>query len=331
MITRRLGRTSLQASVLGLGGNTFGPPRLDAEQSTRVIHAALDLGVTFIDTAAVYGQGLSESFLGQALRGRRDATLLATKFNFIDLDENPAERVRAHCEQSLRRLATDRIDLYQVHLPTDVIGTDDLLDTLSGLSDAGKVREYGSSNYSAWRVAESALRAQARGLSGFVTAQNHYSLLHRRPEQELVPACTRYGISLIPYHPLSGGYLTGKYRPGEAPPPGTRGAAGSVIVGRMTNDRNWRIVERLTAFAEQRGHTVSELAIAWLVAKPVVGTVITGISTVEQLQQNCRGAQWTLTADEVAEVDAITDGPDNEPAEGYAGPAPRSLAPDGPR
>jgi aryl-alcohol dehydrogenase-like predicted oxidoreductase len=321
VITRRLGGTSLQASVLGLGGNTFGPPRLDAEQSTLVIHAALDRGVRLIDTAAVYGQGHSESFIGKALQGRRDEVLIATKFNFLDLDGDPAARVRAHCEQSLRRLDTDRIDLLQVHLPTDVIGTDELLRTLSELRDAGKIRAYGSSNYASWRVAESALRAEALGVPGFATAQNHYSLLHRRPEQELVRACERYGVSLIPYHPLSGGYLTGKYRPGQPPPPGTRGAAGSVIVDRMSTDRNWQVVQRLTDFAEQRGHTVGELAVAWLVAQPVVGTVITGISTVEQLEQNVRGAQWALTPDEVAEVAAITDGPDNEPSEGYAGPA----------
>jgi aryl-alcohol dehydrogenase-like predicted oxidoreductase len=198
VIARPLGGTDLQASVLGLGGNTFGPPRLDAAQSTRVIRAALERGVTFVDTAAVYGHGRSESFLGEALRGHRDETLIATKFNFIDLDGDPADRVRAHCEQSLRRLATDRIDLLQVHLPTDVIHTDDLLGTLAGLRDAGKIRAYGSSNYASWRVAESALRAEALCLPGFVTAQNHYSLLHRRPEQDLVRACERYGVSLIP-------------------------------------------------------------------------------------------------------------------------------------
>lgn len=317
MITRPLGDTPLQASVLGLGGNTFGPPRLDAAQSARVIHAALDLGVTFIDTAAVYGQGRSESFLGAALRGRRDEVVLATKFNFLDLDGDPAERVRAHCEQSLRRLETDRIDLFQVHLPTDVIGTDDLLTTLAGLREAGKIRAYGSSNYAAWRVAESALRAGALSLPGFATAQNHYSLLHRRPEQELVQVCERYGISLIPYHPLSGGYLTGKYRPGVPPPAGTRGAAGSVIVDRMNIDRNWHVVVRLSELARQRGRTVGELALAWLVAQPAVSTVITGVSTVEQLEQNIRGAQWALTSDEIAEVAAITDGPDNEPSERY--------------
>jgi aryl-alcohol dehydrogenase-like predicted oxidoreductase len=323
MITRTLGESSLQASVLGLGGNTFGPPRLDAEQSTRVIHAALDLGVTFIDTAAVYGQGHSEVFLGAALRSHRDRTLLATKFNFLNLDGEPAERVRAQCDQSLRRLETDHIDLLQVHLPTDVIDTDALLATLADLRDAGKVRAYGSSNYASWRIAESALRADALGVAGFATAQNHYSLLHRRPEQELLRACERYGVSLIPYHPLSGGYLTGKYRPGEPPPRGTRGAAGSVIVDRVTTDRNWQVVTRLRQFAEQRDRTVGELAIAWLVAQPVVGTVITGVSTVEQLEQNVRGAQWELTPDEITEVSAITDGSDNEPSEGYAPAASR--------
>jgi aryl-alcohol dehydrogenase-like predicted oxidoreductase len=263
------------------------------------------------------------------LRGHRDETLIATKFNFIDLDCDPADRVRAHCEPSLRRLATDRIDLLQVHLPTDVIHTDDLLGTLAGLRDAGKIRAYGSSNYASWRVAESALRAEALCLPGFATAQNHYSLLHRRPEQDLVRACERYGVSLVRYHPLSGGYLTGKYRPGEPPLPGTRGAAGSVIVDRVSTDRNWQVVQRLTDFAEQRGHTVGELAPRDRVAGGQAGggDGHHGVSTVEQLEQNIRGAEWTLSPDEVAEVDAITDGPDNEPSEGYAGPAPRTLAP----
>lgn len=317
MRTRPLGRSGLEVSVLGLGGNTFGPPRIDAMTTTQIIQAALDRGINFIDTAIGYGGGESERFIGAALRGRRDEAVVATKFNFIDLDGDPVERIRAQCDESLGKLQTDRIDLLQVHLPSDAIGTDDLLAALAGLVDAGKIRAYGASNYASWRLAESAERARRLGVANFATVQNHYSLLYRRPEHELAQACQRYGVTLIPFHPLAGGVLTGKYRPGAEPPPGTRGAAGSLIVGAMNTERNWPIVSALTRFAAQRGHTLTELALAWLIAKPFVGTVITGLSNIGQLEQNVAGSEWELTDDEVHAVDELANTGDVNPTENY--------------
>jgi aryl-alcohol dehydrogenase-like predicted oxidoreductase len=317
VITRELGRSGLQVSVLGLGGNTFGPPRIDSATTTKVIHAALTAGINFIDTAITYGGGQSETFIGKALRGRHDQAVVATKFNFLDLVGDPRQRINDHCDESLRKLQTDHIDLLQVHTPSDEIATDDLLAALAELVEVGKIRAYGASNYSSWRLAESDHRARELGVAPFATVQNHYSLLYRRPEHELAQSCERYGVSLIPFHPLAGGFLTGKYQANQAPPPGTRGAAGSYIVDKMSNERNWGVVARLTEFAEQRGHSVAELAIAWLVAKPFVGSVITGLSNVDQLAQNVRGAEWVLTDDEVIAIDELSDDGDTAPTENY--------------
>ena len=313
-----LGHTEIRVSALGLGGNTFGPPRIDAATTTKVIHAALERGVNFIDTASVYGQGHSEQYVGAAIQGRRADVVVATKFTLGDLgDEAPQHRIRAQCEQSLRRLNTDWIDLLQVHQPSDALTTDELLNTLATLVREGKVRAIGSSNYGAWRIAESHAQALAAGCPDFVTAQNHYNLLHRHPEQDLIPACQRYGVSLIPYHPLAGGFLTGKYRGGEPAPAGTRGAAGSMIVKHVSTDRNWDILAKLERFARERDRGVGELAIAWLVAQPVVSSVITGLSNVDQLVQNINGATWELTAEEIAQVSALTDQGTSDPSEGY--------------
>jgi aryl-alcohol dehydrogenase-like predicted oxidoreductase len=324
VIQRELGSSGLIASRLGLGGNTFGPPRIDEAASIRVVHAALDAGVNFIDTALVYGSGQSEHFVGRALAGRRDEAIIATKFNFLDLDGDPVQRVRAHCHESLLKLGTDRIDLLQIHLPTDEIATADLLGTLADLVKEGSVRAYGASNYASWRLAESVATADALGVARFASVQNQYSLLYRRAEQELVGACVRYGTPLIPYHPLAGGFLSGKYRPGEPAPAGTRGAEGSLIVGHMNTAANYAVVEALTAYAGDHGHSVAELAIAWLVAKPFTGPVITGVSNVDQLAENVRGAHWVLAAAELAEVDALTDSAVNTPTEHNLALAPRT-------
>ncbi|WP_075835768.1 aldo/keto reductase [Rhodococcus sp. YL-1] len=283
---RKLGRSEIQVSVLGLGGNTFGPPRLDRDTSIQVIRAALDEGVTLIDTSNLYGSGRSESFIGEAITGRRNEAVIATKFNFAALDgEDPVRRIRRHCEESLSKIGTDFIDLYQVHMPSDEISTDELIETLAVLAEEGKIREYGVSNYASWRLAETQAAATRLQAPQPVSIQNQYSLLHRYPERELIQACERYGVSLIPYHPLAGGFLTGKYRKGEEPPPGTRGAAGSPIVRNMSTERNWQTVDELERFAANRGHTVTELAIAWLAAKPFVGSIIAGVSNVEQLAE----------------------------------------------
>ena len=223
MQQRPLGSSGLEVSVVGLGGNTFGPPRIDEATTVEVIHAALDLGINFVDTAIVYGQGESERYIASALEGRRDEMVVATKFHLMGLgDEKPADRIRGDVDESLFKLATDRIDVYQVHMPNPAVPAAEILGTLGELVAAGKVREIGCSNYTSWRLVESCYEADRLGVPRFATVQNHYSLLNRQSEQELVSACRTYGVGLIPYHPLAGGFLTGKYHKGEPPPPGTR-------------------------------------------------------------------------------------------------------------
>jgi aryl-alcohol dehydrogenase-like predicted oxidoreductase len=313
---RPLGASGISVSVVGLGGNTFGPPRIDEAATVEVIHAALDLGINFVDTAIVYGQGESERYIATALKDRRDEMVLATKFHLMGLgDQKAADRIRAHADESLSKLKTDRIELYQIHMPNPDVPADEILGALGELVAAGKAREIGCSNYTSWRLVESCLEADRLGMQGFATVQNHYSLLNRQSEQELVSACRAYGVGLIPYHPLAGGFLTGKYRKGEPPPPGTRGAAGSPIVTKMSNDRNWEIVAALDEWAADHGHTVGELAIAWLVANDVVTSVIAGVSNVAQVEANAAGGAWELTEAEKAEVDMLATTGLEEPVE----------------
>lgn len=312
---RRLGNTEIEVSVAGLGGNTFGPPRLDQKQTARVIGAALDLGVNFVDTANVYGKGQSEEFIGRAFGLRRDEMVIATKFNFMSPGEGTAgDRIRAQAEHSLKQLGTDRIDLYQLHMPDAALQPGDILEALDRLVRAGKVRTIGVCNYSSWRLAEAVQMARANGWAEYSTVQNYFHLLARESESEVVPFCEAYGASVLPYHPLGGGFLTGKYRAGEPAPEGTRGAAGSPIISVMRSDANYEKLAQLEAFCDARDRGVGDLAIAWLVAKPVVASVIAGVSNVEQLTANVRAAQWVLTAEEVAEVDVIVSGPAGVPS-----------------
>jgi aryl-alcohol dehydrogenase-like predicted oxidoreductase len=304
---RAVGGSGLQVSVAGLGCNNFGM-RLDAEATDRVVHAALDLGVTLFDTADIYGgRGRSEELLGRALGSRRDEVVLATKFA-NPMGDGPYERgasrryvIRA-VEASLHRLGTDHIDLYQQHVPDPATPIDETLEALADLVRAGKVRYIGSSNFSGWQVAEAEARATALGAPRFVTAQNEWSLLRRRVEREVVPACHHFGVSVLPYFPLASGMLTGKYRRGEEPAQGTRLAAWGGGAG-WTTDANFDKVEALEAVATERGHTVGELALAWLAAQPVVCSVIAGATTPEQVQANVTGLEWQLDADTLAAVD----------------------------
>jgi aryl-alcohol dehydrogenase-like predicted oxidoreductase len=304
---RAVGGSGLQVSVAGLGCNNFGM-RLDAEGTDRVVHAALDLGVTLFDTADIYGgRGRSEELLGRALGSRRDEVVLATKFA-NPMGDGPYERgasrryVMRAIEASLRRLGTDHIDLYQQHVPDADTPIDETLEALADLVRWGKVRYVGSSNFSGWQVAEADARASALGAPRFVTAQNEWSLLRRSVEREVVPACAHFGLSVLPYFPLASGMLTGKYRRGEDPAEGTRLAArgGSG----WTTDANFDKVEALTAAAAERGHTVGELSLAWLAAQPVVCSVIAGATTPEQVEANVTGLEWHLDADDLSAVDA---------------------------
>jgi aryl-alcohol dehydrogenase-like predicted oxidoreductase len=298
METRKIG--SLDATVVGLGCNNFGR-RLDEEGTRRVVDAALDAGVTFFDTADIYGATKSEEFLGRILKGRRDQVVLATKFGHeLDAEHQGAhpDYVRQACEDSLRRLQTDHIDLYQLHRPDPSVPIADTLGALNELVQAGKVREIGCSNFSAAQLDEA--EAGANG-ARFVSVQNEYSLLKREPEAEVLPACERLGVAFIPYFPLASGLLTGKYRKGQPAPEGTRIQAGSDQLNEANLDR----VEALIAFAEGRGRTILELAFGWLLAHDAVASVIAGATKPDQIRANATAAGWRLTAEERAEVDRL--------------------------
>lgn len=307
---RRLGRSGLEVSVVGLGCNNFGR-RIGPEEARAVVEKALDLGVNFFDTANVYGGGgRSEEILGEILQGRRHQVVIATKFG-NPMGEGPMQRggsrrhIMEQVEASLRRLRTDYIDLYQMHVPDPDTPIEETLRALDDLVRAGKVRYIGNSNFAGWQVVQAHLIAEHRGLTPFISAQNEYSLLNRRIERELVPACQACGLGILPYFPLASGLLTGKYRRGEPPPPGTRLAAWPGAE-RLLTERNFTLVEKLAAFAEARGHSILDLAIGWLASKPYIASVIAGATRPEQVEQNVRAAEWRLTAEEMAEVDALT-------------------------
>jgi aryl-alcohol dehydrogenase-like predicted oxidoreductase len=291
---RRIGK--LEVSLSGLGCNNFGW-RIDEAQSQRVVDAALDAGINFFDTADIYDKGHSEEYLGRALGGRRQQVVVATKFG-MKFDETrqgaKPEYVRQAAEDSLRRLGTDYIDLYQLHQPDPNTPIADTLGVLEELQRAGKVREIGCSNFSA---------AQIREAGKFVSVQNHYSLFHREPEAEVLPECERQHLAFLPYFPLANGLLSGKYRKGQPLPKGSRGDAG--WGPKMFTEENLEKVEGLIQFAEQRGHTLLELAFSWLAAQPVVASVIAGATSPEQVKANASAANWKLSSGDLAEIDRL--------------------------
>lgn len=304
---RRLGTTDLNVSVVGLGGNVYGPPRLDEEQSRVNIAHALDRGINFIDTAFVYGKGESERLIGNALQGRRDQMIIATKFTLRDRAEGVSvhDHIISQAERSLEKLQTDVIDLYQIHQPAPEVPAEEILEPLAELVEQGKVRYIGECNYASWRHAESNAIAEKRGWPLMVSSQNHYNLLRRHVELEILPYCEQRDIAFLPYFPLAGGFLTGKYRPGQEAPAGTRGVGGAGIVGKMRNEENEARLLQLEAFAAERGHTVLDLAFAWLLAHPVIPSVIAGTSSIAQIDGNIAAAEWKLTAEERDEVEAL--------------------------
>lgn len=297
---RRIG--SLSVSAVGLGCNNFGA-RLDAAATADVVHAALDAGVTLFDTADVYGGTRSEEFLGRALGVRRRDVVVATKFGAKVDDARQGARpeyVRRAAEDSLRRLGTDVIDLYQLHRPDPSTPIADTLGALNDLVRAGKVREIGCSNFSVAHIREA---AAVPDVAHFASVQNEYSLFHREPDQDGVLAeCERDGLGFLPYFPLASGLLSGKYRRGAPPPPDTRLGSGGWGSDRLSDESLAR-VDRLTAVAEERGHTVLELAVAWLLARPAVASVIAGATRAEQVRANAAAAAWALTADDLAAVE----------------------------
>ena len=308
---RHLGRSGLQVSVVGLGCNNFGM-RCDFDQSKDVVHRALDAGITLFDTADVYGgQGKSEEFLGKILKGRRQDVVLATKFG-MKMGDGPHKSggsrkyIMSAVDDSLRRLDTDYIDLYQLHRPDPETPIDETLRALDDLVRSGKVRYIGNSNFAGWQAAEAHYVAKQANLTPFISAQNEYNLLDRRIEGELVPACNAYGLSILPFFPLASGFLTGKYRQGQEMPAGTRLANAGPMAARVLTDKNYEVLGKLEAFAEARGKAMLDLAIGWLASLSHVGSVIAGATKPEQIDQNVAAGGWKLTADELAEVDSIS-------------------------
>jgi aryl-alcohol dehydrogenase-like predicted oxidoreductase len=303
METRRIG--SLEVSVVGLGCNNFGW-RLDEGQSAAVIHAALDAGINFFDTADIYGATKSEEFVGRALGTRRDEVIVATKFGMaVDEQRKGArpEYVRQAAEDSLRRLGTDHIDLYQLHQPDPTVPIAETLGALDELVRAGKVREIGCSNFSVEQIREADALANERGMARFVSVQNEYSLIKREPESGVLAECERLGLGFLPYFPLASGLLTGKYRKGQPPPPGSR--LDSERFAKQHSDENLAIVEALIRFSEARGRTILDLAVSWLLTRPAVASVIAGATKPEQVRANVGAAGWRLTEADLAEVDEI--------------------------
>ena len=300
MENRRIG--SLDVSIIGLGCNNFGW-RLDYNRTVAVVDAALDAGINFLDTADIYGGTESEEFLGRALEGRRDRVVLATKFGMkVDEQRQGAkpDYARRACEDSLRRLRTDHIDLYQLHQPDPSTPIADTLGALDELVRSGKVREIGCSNFSAEQLRE-AKAAAGQGAS-FVSVQNEYSLLHREPEREVLAECEREGLTFLPFFPLAGGMLTGKYRSGQPLPENTRLSKGSP---RFLNDKNLAITEELANFAASHSHSLLELAFSWLLSHPPVASVIAGATSPEQVRANVKAAGWRLDPAELAEINKL--------------------------
>jgi aryl-alcohol dehydrogenase-like predicted oxidoreductase len=303
MEKRRIG--SLEVSTVGLGTNNFGG-RIDYDSSAAVVNAALEVGINFFDTADIYGGTRSEEFLGRALAERRNEVLIATKFgNAVDPEKKGAhpDYVARAVEDSLRRLGTDRIDLYILHTPDPTVPIADTLGALDKLVREGKVREIGCSNFSVDQLRE-ADAAVASGSARFTSIQNEYSLIHREPESGMLALCEELGIAFVPYFPLASGLLTGKYRKDQAIPEGTRLAKGPAG-DRLLTERNLDLVERLVAFSESRGHTILELAFSWLLAHPVVPSVIAGATSAKQVIDNAEAAGWKLTEEEMGEVDRL--------------------------
>ncbi|MGE0667540.1 MAG: aldo/keto reductase [Sphingomonadales bacterium] len=315
MEERLLGNSGLRVSTLGLGCNNFGW-QIDVPASKAVLHKALDLGVTHLDTADVYGDGTqennSETYLGQLLGPRRKDVVLATKFGLKTL--NPADGlaggsrryIMQAVEASLRRLNTDWIDLYYLHIPDGITPAEETVRALDDLIHQGKIRYAACSNLPAWQVTESHWIAKYHHLNGYVASQNQYSLVVRDLEKDLAPALAAADMGLVPYFPLASGFLTGKYKRGEASGKDTRFGRLAGLGNAYATDANWAIVEKLTPFAESRGKELLDLAFAWLLAKRGVASVIAGATKPEQIERNAQAVTWKLTPDEVAEVDALT-------------------------
>src|SRR3954463_2925159 len=300
---RRLGDSGLVVSAVGLGGNNFGR-RIDLDATRAVVNTAMDEGITLIDTADIYGE--SEDFLGKLLRGNRDNLVIATKFgnplHGPDWEARGGRRyINRAVESSLRRLRTDYIDLYQLHVPDRRTPIEETLAALDELVTSGKVRYIGCSNFDGWQVADADWTARTRGFTRFISVQNNYSLLEREIEAEVTPACERFGLGILPYFPLASGLLTGKYHRGEPPPAGTR------LAGRpeALNDRVFDVIDKLEKYAAERGRTLLDVAIGGLAAQPAVASFIAGATKPDQVRANVVAGSWEPTDDDLRALDEI--------------------------
>jgi aryl-alcohol dehydrogenase-like predicted oxidoreductase len=313
METRKIG--SLDVSIVGLGCNNFGM-RIDKDQTKAVVDAAIDAGINLFDTADVYGgRGKSEEFLGAALGKRRDDVVIATKWGSPMSDDGQMQGgspryIKQAVEASLKRLGTDRIDLYQHHVPDRDTPFDETLGALDDLVKEGKVREIGCSNYAGKHIDKCTKISEEKGIARYVSAQNNYSLLERSVEPDVIDACERNGLGILPYFPLASGLLTGKYASKEDRPEGTRitlmaEAMPERAEGVLT-DENFAKIGKLRAYAEEHGHTLLELAMSWLASRPVISSVIAGATKPEQVRSNAESVGWKLTPDEIDAVAALT-------------------------
>jgi len=314
MKLRKLGDSGPQVSVVGLGCNNFGM-RIDLEASRKVIHKALDVGITLFDTADIYGnRGGSESILGQVLGENRNGVVLATKFGgamseAATMKGASRRYIISAADASLQRLRTDWIDLYQIHFPDPTTPIEETLRALDDLIRDGKVRFIGCSNFAGWQMVDAQWTALHHELHAFISCQNEYSLLVRGVERELLPAMQKFGLGMLPYFPLASGLLTGKYARNKPAPDNTRFQALKGLADRYLTESNWKIAERLESFCAKRGHTLLELAFSWLLARPTVASVIAGATKPEQVEQNASATDAKLTPEELAEIDEISPKP----------------------
>jgi len=314
---RTMGGSGLKVSLAGLGCNNFGR-RVDQRGTRTVVDAAIDAGITLFDTADIYGASLSEKYLGRALGARRQDVVVVTKFGLPmraglgareDVNLGSRRYAIAACEASLGRLGSDYIDLYLLHTPDRETPIAETLDAMSRLVDQGKVRYIGCSNFAGWQIADADWQARSDGSQRFIAAQNEWSLLERDIEAEVVSACERFGLGIIPYFPLASGLLSGKYKRGRKPPKGARLAADDDYYRALLSDANFTKIEALEAWTAKRGHSLLELAIAWLTSRPVVSTVIAGATKARQVKANVAATLgWRLNGDEIAAVETILKG-----------------------
>jgi aryl-alcohol dehydrogenase-like predicted oxidoreductase len=307
---RNLGSSGLKVSAIGLGTNQFGG-KVDLETTRDIISAALEAGVNFIDTADIYQAGRSEEHIGTALAGKRSEALIATKV-YGKVGEGPNDRgasrhhIMAGVEVSLRRLQTDYIDLYQIHVWDEETPIDETLRALDDLVHAGKVRYIGASNFSAWQLTWATALAELRGWNKFISIQPHYHMFERGIEDELIPACQYFDIGILPYFPLAGGFLTGKYKDGQPAPAGSRGESSQYVQRYMTPE-NYAKINKLTTFAQEHAHSLNDLAHAWLLSQPQISSVISGATCVEHVQANAAAGEWELKEEEINEVNKILE------------------------